>query len=55
MGALSIWHLLIVVFVLMILFGRGRVSALMGDAAKGIQNFRTVLKDDDARPPAGGG
>ncbi|MDE2465650.1 MAG: twin-arginine translocase TatA/TatE family subunit [Alphaproteobacteria bacterium] len=46
MGSFSIWHLLVLALVVFILFGRGRVSDLMGDVAKGIKNFREGLKDD---------
>ena len=47
MGGLSIWHWLIVIVVIALLFGgRGKLSGLMGDAAKGIRAFRDGLKDD---------
>ena len=43
------WQQLLIVLVLvLVLFGgRGRISSLMGDMAKGIKSFRTGLKDDD--------
>ena len=48
MGSFSIWHWVIVIAVVMLLFGgRGKLSALMGDAAKGIRAFRDGLKNDD--------
>ena len=48
MGAFSIWHVLAVVVVALLLFGgRGKLSGLMGDAAKGIRAFRDGLKGDD--------
>lgn len=47
MGSFSIWHLLILALVVFILFGRGRVSDLMGDVAKGIKNFREGIKDHE--------
>lgn len=48
MGSFSIWHWLIVLVVVALLFGgRGKLSGLMGDAAKGIRAFREGLKDDD--------
>ena len=43
------WMLIAVVVVL--LFGRGKVSELMGDVAKGIKSFKTGLADDDAARP----
>ena len=48
MGTLSIWHILILVIVALLLFGgRGKLSDLMGDAAKGITAFRKGLQDSD--------
>lgn len=48
MGAMSIWHWVIVVVVVLLLFGgRGKLSGLMGDAAKGIRAFRDGLKTED--------
>lgn len=49
MGAFSIWHLIVIVVLVMVLFGRGKISELMGDVAKGIKNFRQGMADD---PPA---
>ena len=46
MGSLSIWHWMIVIAVVLLLFGRGKISELMGDVARGIKNFREGLKDD---------
>ena len=44
----SIWQLLIVAVVALLLFGgRGRISSIMGDLAKGITSFRQGLKDGD--------
>jgi sec-independent protein translocase protein TatA len=52
MGSLSPWHLLIVAVIVLLLFGgRGKLSGLMGDAAKGIRAFRDGLKGDEAAPP----
>ena len=51
MGTFSIWHVLILAIVVFLLFGRGKVSDLMGDVAKGIKNFREGLKDHDEEPP----
>ncbi|ESQ91708.1 hypothetical protein ABAC460_05050 [Asticcacaulis sp. AC460] len=48
MGGLSIWHWLLVAAVALLLFGgRGQISNLMGDAAKGIKAFKDGLKDGD--------
>ncbi|MGH6871284.1 MAG: twin-arginine translocase TatA/TatE family subunit [Rhizomicrobium sp.] len=53
MGALSIWHILILAVVALLLFGgRGKLSDLMGDFAKGINSFRKGLKDGEEPEPA---
>ncbi|NWH08836.1 MAG: twin-arginine translocase TatA/TatE family subunit [Alphaproteobacteria bacterium] len=48
MGGLSIWHILVVAVLVVLLFGRGKISELMGDVAKGIKSFRKGLSEDDA-------
>lgn len=49
MGALSIWHIALIVVVALLLFGgRGKISGIMGDTAKGIRAFREGLKGEDA-------
>lgn len=51
MGALSIWHILILAVVAILLFGgRGKISDLMGDVAKGINSFKKGLNDPDDEP-----
>ena len=51
MGSFSIWHWLIVAVVVAVLFGGGgKLSSLMGDAAKGIKAFRDGMKDDTHDP-----
>jgi sec-independent protein translocase protein TatA len=48
MGSLSIWHWLIVGAVLLLVFGgRGKISDMMGDVAKGIKAFRRGMADED--------
>lgn len=48
MGFTSIWHWLIVLAIVLVLFGgRGKVSALMGDFGKGLKNFKKGMKDGD--------
>ena len=51
MGGLSLWHWLVVGVVVMLLFGKGRFSDMMGDVAKGIKSFKKGLAEDDAVPP----
>lgn len=48
MGSMSIWHWVIVAVVVMLLFGRGKVSDLMGDVAKGIKAFKKGMAEDEA-------
>ena len=51
MGGLSIWHILIFAAVALLLFGgRGKISDLMGDVAKGITSFRKGLDKPDDHP-----
>jgi sec-independent protein translocase protein TatA len=47
MGAMGIQHWLILIVVVMLLFGRGKISDLMGDFAKGIKSFKKGMADDD--------
>ena len=44
---LSVTHLLLVLAVAFLLFGRGKISELMGDVAKGIRSFKKGLQEDD--------
>ncbi|MGQ3670867.1 twin-arginine translocase TatA/TatE family subunit [Xanthobacter sp. TB0136] len=52
MGSLSIWHWLVVLVVVLLLFGRGKISDLMGDVAKGIKSFKKGLAEEDEAPKA---
>jgi sec-independent protein translocase protein TatA len=47
MGSLSIWHWIVVIAVVLLLFGRGKISDLMGDVAQGIKAFKKGMKDDE--------
>ncbi|AZO62543.1 MAG: twin-arginine translocase TatA/TatE family subunit [Mesorhizobium sp.] len=47
MGSLSIWHWLIVLVIVLLLFGRGKLPELMGDMAKGIKSFKKGMAEDD--------
>jgi sec-independent protein translocase protein TatA len=48
MGSFSIWHWMIVLLVVMVLFGgRGKISSLMGDFAQGIKAFKKGMAEDD--------
>ncbi len=46
MGTFSIWHWLIVLVIVLVLFGRGKIPSLMGDVAKGIKAFKSGMKED---------
>ena len=52
MGSFSIWHWLIVLVVVLLLFGRGKIPELMGDMAKGIKSFKKGMADDDVADDA---
>lgn len=51
MGGASIWHWIVVGLIVMLLFGRGKISDMMGDVAKGIKAFKKGMAEEDA-PPA---
>ncbi len=53
MGQIGIWQIVIIAVVVVLLFGRGKISELMGDVAKGINSFKKGLKDEDASETAG--
>jgi len=54
MGSFSIWHWMVVLLVVLLLFGGGKVSSLMGDFAKGIKAFKkNMAEPDDASMEAG--
>ena len=50
MGGASIWHWVVVGGIVMLLFGRGKISEMMGDVAKGIKAFKKGMSDEDAAP-----
>ena len=47
MGSMSIWHWIVVIAVVLLLFGRGKISDLMGDVAQGIKAFKKGMSEDD--------
>jgi sec-independent protein translocase protein TatA len=49
---ISIWQILIVVLIVVVLFGAGRIPRLMGDMAKGIKSFKAGMKDDEVESPS---
>ncbi len=52
MGSFSIWHWMVVLMVVLLLFGSGKVSNLMGDFAKGIKSFKKNMAEEDDVPMA---
>ncbi len=47
MGQIGIWQIVIIAVVVVLLFGRGKISDLMGDVAKGINSFKKGLNEED--------
>ena len=45
MGSIGIWQILIVALVVLVLFGRGRISEMMGDFGKGISSFKKGMSE----------
>jgi sec-independent protein translocase protein TatA len=55
MGSFSIWHWMIVLAVVLLLFGgRGKISQLMGDFGKGLQAFKKGVGSQEETPPPAG-
>lgn len=54
MGGVSIWHWVVVGIIVMLLFGRGKVSELMTDVAKGIKAFKKGMSEDETQTGQGG-
>lgn len=53
MGSFSLWHWLVVIILVLLLFGRGRISDMMGDIGKGLKSFKQGMAEDEdkaARP-----
>lgn len=53
MGGMSTWHWIVVALVVLVLFGRGKISETMGDFGKGIKSFRKGMAEEEkpATPP----
>ena len=52
MGGIGIWQILIVALVVLVLFGRGRISEMMGDFGKGISSFKKGMTEEEDKTPA---
>ncbi|QIQ86851.1 twin-arginine translocase TatA/TatE family subunit [Erythrobacter sp.] len=48
MGGIGIWQILIIALVVLVLFGRGRISEMMGDFGKGISSFKKGMSEEDS-------
>lgn len=51
MGGLSLWHWLVVGIVILLLFGKGRFSDMMGDVAQGLKSFKKGMTEEDEDLP----
>ena len=49
MGGFSLWHWLVVIILVMLLFGRGRISDMMGDIGKGLKSFKEGMSEEDKK------
>jgi len=52
MGGLSLPHIIVLALVVLVLFGRGRISEMMGDFGKGIKSFKAGMNEEADRPVA---
>ena len=48
---IGIWQVVLILLIVMILFGAGKLPRLMGDVAKGVKDFKAGLRDDDEQRP----
>ena len=55
--SIGFWQILVIVLLIVVLFGRGKISALMGDLAQGIKSFKKGMQEDNqaGQPPAAPG
>jgi sec-independent protein translocase protein TatA len=51
MGSFSIWHWIVVLLVVVLIFGAGKLPNVMGDIAKGIKSFKRNMRDDKEEAP----
>ena len=49
---LGVWQILLIVLLVLLLFGAGKLPSVMGDLAKGVKNFKKGLDDDSEDSPA---
>ena len=53
MGGLSLWHWLVVIILVLLLFGKGRISDMMGDLGKGLKSFKQGMAEDEDKAKPG--
>ena len=52
MGSMSLWHWLVVAAIIVLLFGRGKISGVMGEFAQGIKAFKKGMSEEDEKKDA---
>ena len=49
--SIGIWQVVLILIIVVIIFGAGKIPQVMGDVAKGVKSFKSGLKDDEPPPP----
>ena len=47
MGSIGVWQVLLILAIVLIIFGAGKLPRVMGDVAKGVKNFKEGMKEED--------
>ena len=50
--SIGIWQVVLILMIVLILFGAGKLPKVMGDVAKGVKSFKAGMKDDDDEKPS---
>jgi sec-independent protein translocase protein TatA len=50
--SIGIWQVVLILLIVLIIFGAGKLPKVMGDVAKGVKSFKSGLKDDEDETPA---
>jgi sec-independent protein translocase protein TatA len=48
--SIGIWQVVLILLIVLVIFGAGKLPSVMGDLAKGVKNFKAGLKDEDEAP-----
>ena len=51
MGGIGVWQVILILLIVLIIFGAGKLPKVMGDVAKGVKNFKKGMNEDEAEPP----